>query len=287
MKKLVVLTVLALVCGLVAASSAVADDTICDSVLRGGTHEEILVPSEATCLVIGATVTANIKALEGARLGVADSTVGGNIDGDKAELVQVKNSTVGGNITIKEGKTPEPNTADVFVCGVTLTNGNILVERMTGGVYIAPLPLDATPRDNPDDCDENVLLNGNIQVQENVITPGTGLVINLNSVSGNVQALKNVSSQPGQGVLSGRITVGFNTRAQNVQVSENTGFFSMRVINNMVRNVQVFKNATDELTIADNLVKDTIQCEENSGFMHSGENMAAKAEGQCSSRSSE
>jgi hypothetical protein len=44
MKKLVALAVLLLGGGLVAASSAVAGDTICTGAVIGGTHETVLSP---------------------------------------------------------------------------------------------------------------------------------------------------------------------------------------------------------------------------------------------------
>lgn len=61
------------------------------------------VPVGATCTLNNATVRANVKALENARLYVIDSRVTGNIEGDKASIVHVTGGTVDGNIQIKDG----------------------------------------------------------------------------------------------------------------------------------------------------------------------------------------
>jgi hypothetical protein len=225
MKRLVALAVSALVGGLIAAPGALANDTVCDGVVSGmhdgvivqpGTtcrveravvRGGILVHSEATCLVENTIVKGNIQALENAvlrvsRSGLTQSFVGGNIVGDKAEIVQVVNSIVGGNITIKEGGTAEVD--DVAVCGVVLTNGNISIEKTTGNVFVAPFQ---------SLCGPNVLLNGNIQVQENVIPVDPNVVIELSVIgnliaNGTVQVSKNTGAGPkrvADNVVSGGI----------------------------------------------------------------------------------
>jgi hypothetical protein len=227
MKRFVALAVLALVGGLMAAPSAVANNTVCPpNGVLGGMHGNIIVPAGSTCTVQGAIVTGdivvqpeatglventivkgNVKALENAvlrvsRSGVTQSFIGGNIEGDKAEIVQILNSVVGGNITIKEGGTAEVD--DVAVCGVVLTNGNISIEKTTGNILVAPFsPL----------CGPNVLLNGNIQVQENVIPTDPNVVFELSIVgntvtNGNVQVSKNTGPGPksvGNNVVTGAI----------------------------------------------------------------------------------
>lgn len=207
MKKFV--AVLAMVGGLGAASSAVAGDTICPPAIVGGTHDNILVPPGMVCLITGATVKGNIKALENSRLIVTSSSVGGNIDGDKADVVQVFAGVVGGNIQIKEGGPVPLSVFEVMVCGVSLPSGDIQVEKMTGDILVGDPSLG---------CKGNTVSKGNIKVEENVIF-SLKLNVGSNIVGQNLQVFKNRTSVPSPSGSPKFVTS--NTVLQILQCQEN------------------------------------------------------------------
>jgi hypothetical protein len=224
-KRIVVLGALALAVMLGAPSGALAGDTICpdfasgEGLLPPGRYDNIVAPPGTTCAFRDVIVKGNVKALEDSRLGIDFSTVQGNIEADKADAVAVARETVVlGNIQIKEGG-PDTGTAGggpvtVEVCGSTLPNGNIQVEKMTGDIRIG------TGGPHGFSCGTgNTLEKGNIMVQENNIEaipgqPSQGLSIEGNAVAGNLQVFKNTGDGP--------ITIEGNTVRESLQCKENT-----------------------------------------------------------------
>lgn len=216
MKKLLVLSVLALTILLASSSEAVAGDFICTSAFAGGTYDNVVVPPGATCHLTGATVKGNVKALENSRLRMDGGSVGGDIDGDKAERVTVVGVTVGGSIQIKEGEAPnDDGLLDVGLCGNTISRGNIQVEKMRGSIAVG--------FSNAGGCDPNRVLRGSVKIEENEtfahpLFPGTGLEVQNNSIRQNLQVFKN--SGPSNKTVSG------NTVRQIIQCKENSAPFT-------------------------------------------------------------
>jgi hypothetical protein len=103
MKRLVITGIAALAVIFLAPDSATADDTHCIGVLPPATYDSVIVPPGQTCLLTGALVQGNVKALENSRLVIVESIIQGNLEGDKADLVQIDESIVRQNILIKEG----------------------------------------------------------------------------------------------------------------------------------------------------------------------------------------
>lgn len=175
-------------------SSAYADDSICTGSISGR-HDNIVVPPGAFCQVVNGDVRGNIKALENSILVVLSSNVRGSIDGDKAENVQLLENTISGSIQIKEGEDPNNDGAfDVFLCGNTLPQGNIQVEKMRGSILVGDPPPGET--DTTTLCRSNVVKRGNIKVEENIAIdfpgfPDTGFRVRGNTVGQNLQVFKN------------------------------------------------------------------------------------------------
>jgi hypothetical protein len=71
----------------------------------------------------------------------------------------------------------------VFVCGTSVTNGNISIEKSRNGT-VAVGSSDSI-------CPGSDVPGGNILVQKNVIPGSEGMAVNRNTVGGNVQVLKN------------------------------------------------------------------------------------------------
>jgi hypothetical protein len=202
MSKLLVVIGLALLVVLSGAPIALADDTTCVGFVTGP-HDNIVAPPGALCIVSAAQVKGNIKALENSRLVVFNVAVGGSIDGDKVDSVQIVDSLVGGNIQIKEGGTTR-FLFSVLICQTFLPNGNIVVEKMSGGVIVG----DAVSFFF---CPGNTVAKGNISIQENVIT--TVFSVRFNNVSENLQVFKNTGAGPK--------FVQFNTAGESVQCTDN------------------------------------------------------------------
>lgn len=207
---------------LVVAPGAAADDTQCSATLTG-TYDNVVVPPGQSCILVGATVLGNVKALEDSRLLVFTGTnVRGNVEGDKADLVQVVDSTVREDITIKEGGPaaapasgffclvfPNPATpCEVLVANSTIENGNVHVEKMRGDTLVVGNGLlSLSP------------IRGNVLMYENFTPADQFLDVTFNTVSQNVQVYKN-RGPGGKFVTS-------NTVRENLQCFENDpGFFS-------------------------------------------------------------
>jgi hypothetical protein len=232
---------------LVAAPTAVADETACVGALPPGTYENIVVPPGQFCFLLDSQVRGdvvvrrqafffggqntiqgdvkgveeqgsvvlfdrnrvlgNVSAVDNAFLNVLDSTVAGNVEGDKTLVVDVLRSAVGGNITAREG-----TGGFARVCGTVVENGNIEVKKLSdSGVLIGDDFFCAGDRGGGND-----VRKGNIEVAENLIAPAfRTLGIDQNTVpQGNLQVLKNRGGSAK--------TVQFNTVGKDLQCFENT-----------------------------------------------------------------
>jgi hypothetical protein len=170
MKKTIAMLAAAAALALVAAPSASAGDIMCTGTLSGTLADNVLVPggvpSGASCRLLNATVTGNVKALQNSRLYINGTDVDQNVIGDKADVVQlVGNTTVGAvpadanrvreNIEIKDGdNSAAGGSTNVAVCSTRVEVGNVHVEKMgtsasptrilVGGPDIVPPPTPTT-----------------------------------------------------------------------------------------------------------------------------------------------
>lgn len=208
-KKLCLAAVLALLAALTAAPSAMAGDTLCVGALTG-VHDDVVVPEGATCDISAAQIKGNVKALPGSILRITGgTTVGGSIEGDKPNNVQLfgVGNVVHGNIQVKEGGN---GVQGVSVCGFTLPDGGILIEKINGGIFVGGPGCAAFGGGN------NVG-KGNIKVEDNFITPAFGLQVGQNQVAQNIQVFKNKG--PGAKSVQG------NTAAESIQCFDNDAPF--------------------------------------------------------------
>jgi len=192
---------------LVLAPAASANDTNCFGAITGF-HDNVVVPEGATCTIANAQIKGNVKSLQGSTLLITGgTTVGGSIDADKPNNTQIfgAGNVVRGSIQVKEGGN---GVQGVSVCGVTLPEGNIQIEKMNGGVFVGGTGCAAFGGGN------NV--RGNIKVEENFITAAFGLRIGQNRAD-QLQVFKN--NGPGAKTVAG------NTIRQNLQCKKNRGPF--------------------------------------------------------------
>lgn len=210
-KELLLLGVLASLV-LAVAPSAAANDTPCVGTVTG-MHDNIVVPPGQSCVVSGAIVRGNVKALQDSRLLVTGSNVRGSVEGDKADIVQVVDSTVRENINIKEGG-PVAAAPGFFLCAggvttpceavvlrVTVEEGNIQIERMEGDVVVRSVGV-LSP------------IRGNVKLEDNFIPAGQFLTVDIGTrVAQNLQVFKNKG--PGSKFVLG------NTVGESLQCFEN------------------------------------------------------------------
>jgi hypothetical protein len=182
-------------------SAGSGDDTQCIGAIAGP-HDNVVVPPDMVCNMFGAQVKGSVKALSNSILRINSSTIQGNVEGDKAFLVwlQIAN-TVGGNIQIKEG-------ANAVVCGTTVPNGNIQLEKITQVAIVG-----AAAFDFGSCVVGNTVTKGNVKLEENSTALAEGIVVRDNMIGGNLQVFKNKG--PGSKVVQ------FNNVGQNLQCFEN------------------------------------------------------------------
>jgi hypothetical protein len=206
---------IALVVGLAAvtlgvwSAPAVADDTFCVLSLTGQ-FDNVVVPENTACTLVGSRVKGNVKVLRGASLFSSDNTIGGNVEGDGPAFVGSAGDTIGGNFTVTGATGPgfefQEFSLNVFVCGALLPEGNITVKESVNGTIAVGSTIDA--------CPGNVVAKGNIKVEDNLITaPPEALAVQRNTVGGNIQVFKNRGE--------GEKFVTENTVRQNLQCKEN------------------------------------------------------------------
>jgi hypothetical protein len=201
-------------CGLAALavaalpSSAAAGDTRCRGALAG-TFDNVVVPKNADCVLTGSTVAGNVTVRRGASLFSESNDIAGNVEGDEPRFVGSRLDRIGGNFDVTGATGPGfvflVFNVNVFVCGSTLTNGNIAVEKSRGGTVAVGTT--TTPF-----CTGNQVA-GNVMVQENLIPAFELMFVHLNNVGGDLQVFKN----RGMGSKS----VQFNNVRENVQCKEN------------------------------------------------------------------
>jgi hypothetical protein len=201
-------TLVAVGAGLVLAPGASANDTNCIGSITGF-HDNVVVPEGATCTIFGAQIKGNVKALEDSILNISGATtVGGSIDADKPDNTQIfgAGNVVRGNIQVKEGGN---GVQGVSVCGVTMPDGNIQIEKMNGGIFVGGSGCAAFGGGN-------ILRKGGIKVEENFVTAAFGLRIGQNRAD-QIQVFKNKG--PGAKTVTG------NTVRQNLQCQKNKAPF--------------------------------------------------------------
>ena len=113
MKKLVAAVPLALAAALLVAPPAVADDRRCTGTIKAASIDDnVVVPSGATCRLVGTRVDGNVFVNRNATLVARGVKVGGNIQAENHERVVVRprkvddrviRSRVGGSIQLVQG----------------------------------------------------------------------------------------------------------------------------------------------------------------------------------------
>ncbi len=174
MRKVVVLPVVALVAVLALASPAAAHNKFrCESTLTGVTVDNVVVPRDASCILVDSTVNGNVSVGKNAffqatntaiggkvradrALGVfidSDSSVGRSVRTDDTPQVFIFNATVNGDVEVDD-------TAEVVqICGTTVSNGDVEVKHSGTDILIGDPETEG--------CAGNTVSKGDIEVERN------------------------------------------------------------------------------------------------------------------------
>ncbi len=177
------------------------DDLVCNGTLTGGTYDDVVVPRDASCTLIDATVVGNVRVLKNAfyqatRTAMKEtvyakeadtvfidtgSRVFGSVRTYRTEKVFVFNSVIVRNIRL------ERTAEKAHICGSIVQKGDINVER--GGRDI----LIGDPRAK--DCDGNVVRRGDIEIERT--STDVEFVVRGNTIRrGDVEIVRNNGPAP-------------------------------------------------------------------------------------------
>lgn len=267
MKRLILAAILALTSIGLVATPVAADDFECGTpggdpeTIEGGTFDNIVVPTGATCVLIGVTVQGNVLAKPASELEIDESTVGGGLKAETDAGVFGFGTTVAGSwicdgcffddlFSVNVGGDISVKGAELgnFMCDVTV-GGNLTITESIGGDGF-PFEID------------NAGVDGNLAFTRNegpasITNSGIGgsLQFSNNDVNGVADA---VACDGPSGSITDGTLVG-NEVGGNIQVTRNTG----------------------QLTIADNHADGSLQCSGNTPPPVGGGNTASSKQGQC------
>ena len=175
--------------------SASADDTTCIGTI-GGTHDNVVVPPGASCvLATGTVVTGDVKVESGAFFGTffgctapPCATISGSVQAQKARIVSIVCSTVNGDVQVQDSGPSGAGSAFTRITGSTV-GGNIQIEKQSGGAIVVGPSAPAHPCEVAAGAPLGNTVGGDVQIKDNTtpFSPSVGL----NIVGGNLQCEKN------------------------------------------------------------------------------------------------
>lgn len=133
MKRPLIITMMALVVGVLTAPAAQADSVECTGALTGPVPANVIVPEGATCNLNRADVMGNVEVRPDARLNSTFSTIRGNLGGSETFHVQIfgtmggSDSVIRGNVQINGSPDVDSNfhtIRDTSIWGNLSFNGN-------------------------------------------------------------------------------------------------------------------------------------------------------------------
>jgi hypothetical protein len=216
MRSLVVLAIAALSV-LAATSTAAAAAVTCNGTVTGS-FNDIVVPDNGVCVLVGSTVTGNVKVLKGAYFEADATSIQGNVKGSGGQTIYTHGgSTIGGNV--KADKTTQIFLFDGSVDGNVQAqsisgSGRVQVCGMTIGknVQIQKAGTDILVGDSLAGCDGNTIA-GNLQITNNFTD--VELDVQNNTIGGKLNVSKNTG--PSDKFVAN------NTGGQKLQCDNNSG----------------------------------------------------------------
>jgi len=194
MKWLVVLSFAALSVLASTAAAAEGKGFTCDGMFTGATIDNVVVPANGACTLVGSTVTGGVDVRTGAYFEADGTAIEGNVKANGALTIYTHDgSAIGGGV--KASKTAQVLLFDGSVggnvqAGSSLPDGQVQVCGMTIGksVQIKKAATDILVGDSLAACGGNSI-TGDLKIMDNVTD--VELDVRENAIGGNLIVLKN------------------------------------------------------------------------------------------------
>ncbi len=162
--------------GVASPAMASAPDLDCNGVFVGGTYDDVTVPDDGACVLVGVTVEGEAKAKTNAYLEIDGGSVDKKVKGDKATTVFVHDGVViGDDLEVKEtqqlfafdstvvkGKIKAYKAPFEFgtvnICGMTVEKGDVEVKKSGSDILVGD-PLASGCAGNS--------VNGDVKIEDN------------------------------------------------------------------------------------------------------------------------
>jgi hypothetical protein len=205
MKWLVVFSIAAL--SVLAASTAGAATALtCNRTVTGGTYNNVVVPRNGVCTLVGVTVRKDVKVQKNAYFEADATSIRGKVKANQAQTIYTHDgSTIGSVEAIK--------TAQVFLYDGDVSK-NVQVQSFTGSGRLQVCGMS---------------IDGNVKVQRfssDILVGDLLAFCDGNTIGGSVDISRNVTAVElvvRDNTISGRLTVSKNTGPSDKFVQTNTG----------------------------------------------------------------
>ena len=209
MRRLLVVAGVVLLVGVTALApgATAASDTPCTGTILAVTVENIVVPPNAVCKLVGTQVLGNVRVETNATFDATNANIHGNVWSNRAFFTDLYTGTkVGGDVQIKN------SAVDTDICGTEI-GGDLQFEGVIGtldaarvGVGFHPGVTGCVP------ATSRVIVHGNFQAWDNV----RGIDLEGSEIGGDVQYFDN----PGGGhrIFGNQIRGGLQCRGNGAMV---------------------------------------------------------------------
>jgi hypothetical protein len=172
----------------------------CEATVTGVTVDDVVVPANGSCTLIDSAVAGNVFVSSNAFFQASNTDIGGKVRGDHALTVFIDtDSTVGRSVKTHEttqvfvfnatvGGDIEVDGTDevVQICGTTVTDGDIEVERSGTDLLIGdPQAVD---------CAGNTVSRGDVEIERNFTD--VEFVVRGNAIQGDLEVSRNTGPVP-------------------------------------------------------------------------------------------
>jgi hypothetical protein len=182
MRKLLVFVGVMSALATLAPAASAATDTPCTGVLLAVTVENVVVPPNAVCNLLGTQVLGNVRVETNATLQATRANIHGNVWSDDSFFTDLYTGTkVGGNVQIKR------SFGDTDICGVEI-GGDLQLEGIEGTLDAARVGVTFHPAQTG--CvaaTSRVIVHGDFQAWDNL----RGVDLEGSEIGGNVQYFDN------------------------------------------------------------------------------------------------
>jgi hypothetical protein len=209
MRRVLVLAGFGLLVGItsLAPAATAMSDTPCTGVIGAVTVENVVVPPNAVCKLVGTQVLGNVRVERNATFDATNANIHGNVWSDRSFFTDLYTGTkVGGDVQIKN------SAVDTDICGTEI-GGDLQFEGVVGTLDSARVGVGFHPAATG--CvaaTSRVIVHGNFQAWDNL----RGVDLEGSQIDGNVQYFDNPSG--GHRIFLNQIRGGLQCRGNGPMV---------------------------------------------------------------------